>query len=51
MGGLHPGGAIETVEGALMSNFFAAVKGDARPSTRPSTDMQKAANDALAAHK
>jgi multiple sugar transport system substrate-binding protein len=52
--GYIPAGAIETVEGALVSNFFAAVKGEAnggKSITTALADMQKAANDALAAHK
>jgi multiple sugar transport system substrate-binding protein len=48
--GYIPGGAIETVEGALMSNYFAAVKG-MKTIDVALADMQKAANDALAAHK
>ena len=56
--GYIPGGAIETVEGALMSNFFAAVKGRLTPTATGAktvdqaiADMQKDANDALAAHR
>ena len=46
--GYIPAGAIETVEGALVSNFFAAVKGT-KTVDQALADMQSAANEALAA--
>ena len=48
--GYIPGGAIETVEGVLMSNFFAVVKGTKTVDTAIG-DMQTDANKALADHK
>jgi multiple sugar transport system substrate-binding protein len=48
--GYIPAGAIETVEGAIVSNFFAAAKGDKTVDVALA-DMQKSANDALAANK
>ncbi len=56
--GYIPGGAIETVEGALMSNYFAAVKYKLNPADPNGKTieaalmaMQKATNDALAANR
>jgi multiple sugar transport system substrate-binding protein len=48
--GYIPAGAIETVEGALMSNFFAIIKGT-KTMEMAIDDMQTAANNALAANK
>jgi multiple sugar transport system substrate-binding protein len=48
--GFIPAEAIETVEGALMSNYFAVVKGN-KTIDQALDDMQKQSNDALALHK
>jgi multiple sugar transport system substrate-binding protein len=48
--GYIPAGAIETVEGAIVSNFFAAASGT-KDITTALDSMQKTANDALAANK
>jgi multiple sugar transport system substrate-binding protein len=45
--GYIPADALETVEGAIVSNFFAAAKGT-KTIDQALTDMQKTANDALA---
>jgi multiple sugar transport system substrate-binding protein len=45
--GYIPAGAIETVEGAILSNFFDAVSG-MKTVGQALTDMQQAANEALA---
>jgi multiple sugar transport system substrate-binding protein len=44
--GYIPAGAIETVEGAIVSNFFAAVKGT-KTIDKALTDMQDTSNNAL----
>jgi hypothetical protein len=53
--GYIPAEAIETVEGAIVSNFFAATKDPTDPAyktiDKALTDMQTTANAALAAHK
>jgi hypothetical protein len=48
--GYIPAGGIETVEGAIASNFFAAAKGQ-KTIDQALADLQKTANDALAANK
>jgi len=48
--GYIPAGAIETVEGAIVSNFFDAVSGD-KTIDQALAAMQKTANDALAANR
>jgi multiple sugar transport system substrate-binding protein len=48
--GYIPAGAIETVEGAIMSGFFAAVTGK-KSGDQALIDMQDAANQALRAHR
>jgi multiple sugar transport system substrate-binding protein len=48
--GYIPAGAIETVEGAIVSNFFAAANGTKDVATALA-DMQKTANAALTANK
>jgi ABC-type glycerol-3-phosphate transport system substrate-binding protein len=48
--GYIPAGAIETVEGALVSNFFEAVKGN-KSIDQALVDMQTAANAAMAQHR
>jgi ABC-type glycerol-3-phosphate transport system substrate-binding protein len=48
--GYIPAGAIETVEGAIVSNFFDAVSGD-KTIEQALAAMQKTANDALAANR
>jgi multiple sugar transport system substrate-binding protein len=48
--GYIPAGAIETVEGAIVSNFFAAANGT-KTVDEALAAMQKLANDALAANK
>jgi multiple sugar transport system substrate-binding protein len=53
--GYIPAGAIGTVEGAMASNFFAAVKNEGemgyKTEAQALADMQSAANQALAANK
>jgi hypothetical protein len=53
--GYIPAGAIGTVEGAMASNFFAAVKNEGevgfKTEAQALMDMQAAANAALAANK